>query len=223
MEPIWHCRRPTETKSEFCLKKGKVTRKGADLDVHDKVEIFLILRIMPITKVQKEEILKALVENMKQAKSVVFADYQGMSVKEVKEMRSKMREKGVSFQVAKKTLLKLAAKEAGYSDEIPVESILGPIGAAFSMEDELAAAKMIHEISKKNDKLKLRGALFEGKALSVAQTKQLAMLPSKEELISKFIYVIKSPIQGFHGVLNNTVAGFVRVLNAIKEKQEQGA
>lgn len=178
---------------------------------------------MPITKVQKEEILKALVDNMKQAKSVVFADYQGMSVKEVKEMRSKMREKGVSFQVAKKTLLKLAAKEAGYSDEIPVESIFGPIGAAFSMEDELAGAKMIHEISKKNDKLKLRGALFEGKALSVAQTKQLAMLSSKEELISKFIYVIKSPIQGFHGVLNNTIAGFVRVLDAIKEKQEQGA
>lgn len=184
---------------------------------------FLIFTIMPITKEKKGEILQALVKDMKEAKSVVFADYQGMSVKEVKEMRSKMREKGVSFQVAKKTLLKLAAKEAGYEEEIPSEALAGPVGAAFSMEDDIAAAKLIYEIGKKNQNLKLRGAIFEGKVLSVAQTKQLAMLPSREELISKFIYVIKSPIQGFHGVLNNTVAGFVRVLNAIKEKQEKGA
>lgn len=199
-----------------------MTPKGADLESM-MVEIFLILPFMAITKAKKGEILQELVDSMKKAKSVVFADYQGMTVKEVKEMRSKMREKGVSFQVAKKTLLKLAAKEAGYENEISVEALAGPVGAAFSMEDEIAAAKLIYEIGKKNQNLKLRGALFEGRVLSVAETKQLATIPGREELIAKFIYVIKSPIQGFHGVLNNTVAGFVRVLNAIKEKQEQGA
>lgn len=183
---------------------------------------FLKFNTMPLTKVQKTEILNKLVEQMKQAKAVVFADYQGMSVKEVKAMRVQMREKGVFFQVAKKTLLNLAAKEIGYG-EIPAAVLEGPVGAALSMEDELSAAKIIFKASKKNKNLKLRGALFGGRILSIAETKQLAELPGFEELMGKFVYLIKYPIQGFHGVLNNTIAGFVRALNAIKEQQEKAA
>ena len=68
---------------------------------------------MPLTKEQKSEILTDLIQNMKESKSVVFADFQGLSVKDMKDLRSKMREEGVSYKVAKKTLIKLAAKEAG--------------------------------------------------------------------------------------------------------------
>lgn len=177
---------------------------------------------MPLTKQQKEELVSQMIEKMKNAKAVVFADYQGLSVMDMGEMRNAMREKGVEFQVAKRTLIKLAAKEAGFG-EIPDEVLEGPVGAAFSMEEEIAAAKTLHAFSKKNDKLKLRGALFEGRILSVAETKELALLPGKEELIGKFIYLVKYPVQGFHGVLNNTISGFVRALNAIKEKQESAA
>lgn len=173
---------------------------------------------MPITRTQKEEILKDLVERMKAAKSVVFADFQGLSVKDVKELRKAMKEKGVSFQVAKKTLFRIAAKESGFGD-VPDEVLAGPVGAAFSMEDEIAAANIIHKFAKKKKDLKLRGALFEGRVLSIAETKVLATLPSKSELIGKLIYLIKYPIQGFHGVLYNTMAGFVRALNAISEQK----
>lgn len=177
---------------------------------------------MPITRQQKEEILKDLVERMKAAKSVVFADYKGLSVKDVKEMRKQMKEKGVSFQVAKKTLFRIAAKESGFGD-VPDEVLEGPVGAAFSMEDELAAANIIHKFSRKKKNLKLRGALFEGRVLSLSETKVLATMPSKDELIGKLIYLVKYPIQGFHGVLYNTMAGFVRSLNAISGQKSKTA
>lgn len=173
---------------------------------------------MPLTKEQKSEILEGLINDMKNAKSVVFADFQGVSVKEFQELRTKLREAGVKFQVAKKTLIRLAIKDQGF-EEIPAEVLEGPVGAAFSMEDEIIAAKLLHDFGKKNENLKLRGAIFEGKILSIEETKQLALIPSKDELIGKFIYLIKSPISGFHGVLNNTLAGFVRALDAIAKKQ----
>lgn len=177
---------------------------------------------MPLTRQQKEEFLAKLTERMKAAKSVIFADYQGMSVAEVKDLRSAMREKGVEFQVSKKTLLRLAAKEAGFGD-IGEEVMEGPVGAAFSMEEEVAAAKLIHTFAKKNKNLKLRGGILEGKALSVKEAEQLALLPGKEELIAKFMYLLKYPVQGFHDVLSGTLAGFVRVLNAVKEQKETAA
>ena len=161
--------------------------------------------------------LKELVDKMKAAKAVVFADYRGMSVKDISKMRRELKEKGVEYGVSKKTLIRIAAKEAGFP-EIPEEVMEGPIAVAFSMEDELAGAKLIYNTSKKNENLKLRGALFEGRVLGVAETKTLAMLPGREELLAKFLYVIKSPIQGFHGVLQGTLSGFVRALKAISEK-----
>lgn len=175
---------------------------------------------MPLTKAQKGDMVKELTDQIKSAKSVVFADYQGLSVKDIKALRKLLREKGVKYQVAKKTLIKIAAKEAGYSD-IPKDILAGPVGAAFASGDEIAAAKIIYQFAKKNTNLKLRGAFFEGRVLSLAETKQLAMLPSKEELIAKLLYLIKYPIQGFHGVLHGTLAGFVRALKAISDKKAQ--
>ena len=177
---------------------------------------------MPLTKEQKQEVLNGLIDQMKEAKAVVFADYQGLSVKDIDGLRGDMREKGVTFQVAKKTLMKIAAKECGFG-EIPAEVLEGPVGAAFGMEDEISAAKTLHTFAKKNKKLKLRGALFEGRVLSVAETKELAELPGKEELLGKFVYLIKYPVQGFHGVLNNTLSGFVRALDQIRDQKEQAA
>jgi large subunit ribosomal protein L10 len=173
---------------------------------------------MPLTKEQKTGILESMINDMKDAKSVVFADFQGVSVKDFQILRAQLREAGVKFKVAKKTLIRLAAKDQGF-EEIPAEVLEGPVGAAFSMEDEIIAAKLLNDFGKTNENLKLRGAIFEGRILSIAETKQLALIPGKDELIGKFIYLIKSPITGFHGVLNNTLAGFVRVLDAIKEKQ----
>jgi len=177
---------------------------------------------MSLNKAQKGDMIKELADQIKSAKSVVFADYQGLSVKDIKSLRKQLREKGVKYQIAKKTLIKIAAKEAGY-DEIPKDILAGPVGAAFASGDEIAAAKIIYQFAKKNTNLKLRGAFFEGRVLSVEDTKKLATLPSKEELIAKLLYLIKYPIQGFHGVLHGTLSGFVRALKAIGDKKGQAA
>lgn len=172
---------------------------------------------MPLTKPQKEKILKALVEEMKSAKSIVFADFQGLTMKDLDNLRKQMGSVGVKYQVAKKTLISKAAKELGYGD-LPKEVIQGPVGVVMSMKDEIIGAKLIHQFAKKNDKLKLRGGLMEGKILSIADAKMLATMPSKEELLGKFVYLVRYPVQGFHGVLYQTMAGFVRALDAVAKK-----
>lgn len=165
---------------------------------------------MTLTKDEKKQALSDLKDQFSAAKSVVFADYQGLSVKDLKALRQKLRESGVSFNVAKKTLIKLAAKESGYN-EIPDSVMEGPVGAAFSSQEEVAgAAKILNDFAKKNKALKLRGSLFEGKILSVVETKQLAVLPSRQELLTKLVYLFNAPI-----------SGFARVLQAIADKQGQ--
>ncbi|MBI4235352.1 50S ribosomal protein L10, partial [Candidatus Peregrinibacteria bacterium] len=173
---------------------------------------------MPLSKDQKKDLAKAVAADMKNAKAVVFADYQGLTVNDLYDLRKELRSAGAKFQVVKKTLMKIAAKDAGF-EVLPDEAIEGQVGVAFSMEDELAAAKILAKFAKTKSNLKLRGGLFEGRVISAAETKMLASLPSREELLSKIVYLFKAPISGFHGVLYNTIAGFVRVLGAFKDQK----
>jgi len=174
---------------------------------------------MPITRKQKEEILAGLVKKFKEAQSIVFAQNKGLTVNQVQELKRKLREKNADMKVAKKTLMKIAAKEAGYDVEIPDEAMVGAIGAVFSNDDVAAGAKIVYDYARKHKALALLGGLLDGKVMTMEEAKALAMLPSKEELMAKLVYLLKSPISGFHGVLNNTIAGFVRALNAIAKKQ----
>lgn len=173
---------------------------------------------MPVTKAQKSAVLEELKSGMKEAKSVVFSSFRGVSVKDTGDLRKELRDAGAKYKVAKKTLIEIAAKEIGIN-EIPKDYLDGPISVIFSMEDELAAARIVHNFAKKNEGVSLMGAIFEGKLLSISEAKALATLPGKEELLTKLVYVLKSPISGFHGVLNNTLASFVRVLNAVKDQK----
>ena len=174
---------------------------------------------MPITRKQKEEILAGLVKKFKEAQSIVFAQNKGLTVNQVQELKRKLREKNADMKVAKKTLMKIAAKEAGYDVEIPDEAMVGAIGAVFSNDDVAAGAKIVYDYARKHKALALLGGLLDGKVMTMEEAKALATLPSKEELLAKLVYLLKSPISGFHGVLNGTIAGFVRALNAIAKKQ----
>lgn len=173
---------------------------------------------MTITRKMKEETLAELIAKFKDAKSVIFSENKGLTVKEIQELRRNLREKKADLKVAKKTLIKLAAKEAGYTD-IPDEIMPGSVGAVFSYDDVVAGAKEIYNYAKKHEALALLGGLLDGKVLNLADAETLATIPSKEELLSKLVYVLKSPISGFHGVLHGTLSGFVRALDAIAKKQ----
>lgn len=175
---------------------------------------------MAITKQKKEEIVAELQDLFTNAKSVVFSDYKGISVKDFDTLRSNLRKNEVNFKVAKKTLIKIAAEKAGFKD-LPEEVLEGQVGTAFGMGDEVAAAKILFEFSKSNESIKLLGALMEGRNLSKEETLQLAKIPGKEELLAKLVGSMKAPISGFHGTLYSLLRNFVGVIGAYKDKLEE--
>lgn len=171
---------------------------------------------MAITKEKKKEILDGLVEKFSQSKTVVFADYRGLDVAGMSELRKQLRESGSECKVAKKTLIELAAKE-NKIDGLNQEIIPGPVAATFSYEDELAGIKILFKFAKGNNNLKLLGGVFNGKVVSAEEVDKLAQIPSKEELIAKMMGSMNAPAGNFVGLLGNVLGSFVRVVNAYKD------
>lgn len=173
---------------------------------------------MPKTRQQKEEILKNLIPDFEKAKSIIFTEYKGLSVKDMTDLRSKLRKSNIKYKIAKKTLLRMAANKAGLK-EIPREITEGPISAAFSFGDEVIAAKILYTFAKEHEALKLLGGIMNGEILSKEKTLQLAKLPTKEELLAKLVGSLNAPIYGFYAVLSGLLRGFVYALNGIKEQK----
>lgn len=171
---------------------------------------------MAITRQQKEEILKELALKFKNAKSVAFGQYAGMTVEEMQAMRGEMREAGVEFKVAKRTLFKLAAKEAGI--ELPEEIIEGTVGAAFSNEDIVSGPKLLKKTAKEIEPVKLLGGVMEGKVLSIDDMRELADIPSKEELLAKFVGMLSGPLQNFYGLLTGPTSSLARAFTAYADQ-----
>lgn len=159
---------------------------------------------MPKTRAQKTETVEQLTEAFKKGKSAMFSDYQGMTVTGVTTLRKKLHAESVDYIVAKKSLLSLAAKNAGY--EVNFKSLPGMIGVAFSNEDEMAGAKLIGEAGK-DTPIKLVGGLFEGKFVDQAYATTLSKLPTKAQLLGQLLSVFNGP-----------AAAFVRVLDANVKK-----
>ena len=171
---------------------------------------------MAVTRQKKEEALRELIDRFTRSKTVVFADYRGLDVKSISGLRKQLREKESELKVGKKTLMRLAAKEIGV-DEIGSEEMEGSVAAIFSYEDELSGLRILFKFSKENEKRKLLGGIIDGKVVDPNVVQQYAKLPSREELLAKFLGSLNAPLTGFVGVLSNVIGGFVRVVNAYKE------
>ncbi len=171
---------------------------------------------MAITKEQKDEILKGLIDKFSKSKSVIFADYRGLDVVSISDLRGRLREGGAECKVAKKTLISLAAKESNI-EGLNEDVMQGPVAATFSYEDELAGLKILFKFSKENENLEILGGIIDGKIIGKDEAIQLAKLPSKEELYAKLLGSMNAPISGFVGTLSNVLGGFVRVVNAYKD------
>lgn len=127
-----------------------------------------------INKKQKQKIVKNLADKIKKAKAVVFTDFTGVSVPEIEDLRKQMREKKLEFQVIKKSLLKLAYPDFDYE---------GPVGVAIG-NDEISLSKILHDF----EKIKI----LHGRDLTFEQIQELAKLPTQEELLAKFVYLLKN-------------------------------
>ena len=155
---------------------------------------------MPITKAKKKEVLDKVATVAKNAKSAVFVNFHGLNVLNVTEMRRKLKEAGVGYTVAKKTLVKKAFSERGFTGEMP--ELLGELGIAHGL-DLLAPAREVHEFEKKFEgKLAILGGIFENKFMSKAEMSELALIPSQKVLYGMFVNLINSPIQRFVIAIN---------------------
>jgi large subunit ribosomal protein L10 len=132
------------------------------------------------------------------AQTLALAEYRGLTVEHLNKLRVDARSKGVYLHVLKNTLARRAV--AGTPFEVASEAMVGPLIYGFS-EDAVAAAKVIADFAKGNDKLVIKGGAFAGKALDVDGVKSLAAIPSREVLIAQVAGLLKSPIQRMAGVL----------------------
>ena len=160
---------------------------------------------MSLNRSEKEAVVTEVTGLAAKAQTLVMAEYRGITVADMTKLRNDARSKGVNLSVLKNTLARRAV--AGSQFEVVGDQMTGPLIYGFSV-DAVAAAKVVADFAKTNDKLVIRGGAFAGKALDFAGVKQLANIPSKEVLLAQLLGLMQSPM-----------SRTARVLAAIAEKR----
>jgi len=146
---------------------------------------------LSLNRSEKEAVIQDVTKLAAKAQTLVIAEYRGITVADMTRLRVDARSKGVSLSVLKNTLARRAM--AGSAFEVVSDQLTGPLIYGFS-EDAVAAAKVVADFAKINDKLVIRGGAFAGKVLDVEGVKQLANIPPKEVLLAQLCGLLKSPI-----------------------------
>ena len=150
---------------------------------------------MPITKAKKKELIDSIAEALKGSKSVVFANFHHLVVADDQAMRRALRKEGIGYMVVRKTLAKIALKEANIEGTMPETA--NELAIVYG-EDLTAPAREFFTFQKKyKDNVKIVGGIFEGKYMNVDEMMAIAMIPSQKTLYAQFVNLINSPIQQF--------------------------
>ncbi|MFO7949870.1 MAG: 50S ribosomal protein L10 [Candidatus Fermentibacteraceae bacterium] len=176
---------------------------------------------MAVTRRKKEEIVESLSENFGEAKSFVLTDFTGIDVDEMTELRTKMREAGVSYTVAKNTLLRMIFDNVGIPEgEKFLQGIDGPTAVAYA-DDEVMPAKVISEFAEDHDgRPAIKAGFVAGESMDIEGVERLAKVPGREELLSRLVGSAQSPIQGFVCVSSAIIRKFLYAVNAVRESRE---
>ena len=158
---------------------------------------------------QKQQHVEVIAEQIKNSVSTVLVDYRGLTVSQVTELRKQLRDAGIEFKVYKNTMVRRAADSQGLSELN--EFLVGPSAIAFSNEDVIAPAKIIHEFSKKHEALEIKAGVIEGSFVPAEDVKSIASLPSRDGLLSMLLSVLQAPVRNF-----------AYAVKAIGEEKEQG-
>lgn len=166
---------------------------------------------------EKEAAVSEIQDRLQRSAAVVLADYRGLNVQEVTELRKKLREAGVEYKVSKNTLTSRAAQAAAI-DGLD-QYLTGPTAMAFSYADPVAAAKVLSTFAKDHKKLTLKGGILEGKVIDFNAVKALADLPSREVLLAQVVGVMQAPLRGMATVLAGPMRKLVYAVDAVRKKQ----
>ncbi|NGQ97171.1 50S ribosomal protein L10 [Brevibacillus sp. SYP-B805] len=148
-----------------------------------------------VIREEKVQTINEIATKLRESQTTVVADYRGLTVAQVTELRKQLREAGVEFKVYKNTLTRLATAKENLTELD--QYLTGPNAIAFSATDVIAPAKILAEFAKKNEKLEIKGGVIEGKVVGADQIKALAALPSREGLLSMLLSVLQAPVRNF--------------------------
>lgn len=169
----------------------------------------------------KKDKVEKLSEKFKDAKSIVLADYRGLTVEQDTKLRKAMREADIDYSVIKNSIIHFAARENGY-DELD-QYLSGPTALAISFKDPVAPSKVLSKFAKEYKVLEIKAGIVEGDIVDLEGIKSIANLPSREELVAKVVGGLSSPLYGIVNVLNANIRGLAVALNAIAEKKQAEA
>jgi large subunit ribosomal protein L10 len=172
---------------------------------------------------EKERVVEQLAERLRSTETLMVADYRGLTMPEIDELRTRLLEAGARFTVVKNTLTKRAAEEAGTTEVL--ELIDGPTAIAFleADGDPVAVAKVLNEVARANDVLVIRGGMLEGTVVGDAEIKRLATLPPAEVLRAQLAGAVFAPLTTVVGLFTAPLRDLVGVIDArIRQLEEQG-
>ncbi|AOM84572.1 50S ribosomal protein L10 [Salisediminibacterium beveridgei] len=144
---------------------------------------------------KKEQVVDEIKTKFEDSQSTIVVDYRGLNVSEITELRKQLREAGVDFKVYKNSMVRRATEATNLSELD--EHLTGPTAIAFSNEDVVAPAKILHGFAKDHSALELKAGVVEGKVTGLEEIRALATLPSRDGLISMFLNVLQAPIRNF--------------------------
>jgi large subunit ribosomal protein L10 len=163
---------------------------------------------VPLNREDKQAVVAEISAQVAKSQTLVLAEYRGIAVGDLTKLRAQAREKNVYLRVLKNTLARRAVEGTPFASL--AEHMTGPLIYGLS-EDAVAAAKVVSDFAKTNDKLVIRSGSFEGQVLDLAAVQALASIPSREELLARLLGVMQAP-----------VSGFARALAALSAKKQEG-
>jgi large subunit ribosomal protein L10 len=167
-------------------------------------------------KPEKEQLVAELAEKLRGAKALYYTDFAGLNVKRMTDLRRRLRKQGVEYVVIKNTLALRAVNDSG----LVATKLKGQTGLVIA-RDPIAAAKVLSDFAKENDQRPaVKGGLLEGRELDIEQVKQLASMPSREQMLAQLGAGLQSPMAAFVGALNGLLYMFAGALEGLKQQRQ---
>lgn len=172
---------------------------------------------MALTKVQKQKIIEELKEKVAKQKVIIFVNFSGLKVKDLFNLRKKLKMAGNELKVAKKTLMGIVFKKAKI--EIEPKKLAGELALVFGYKDEISPAKILWQFTELNPNLKILGGFFGNKFRGAEEIIALAKLPLKEELLAGLVGSLSAPITNFLNVLQGNLRKLIHIISQLKVNQ----
>lgn len=171
-----------------------------------------------MAKPEKEKRVTEIADKLTSAAGVYLADYQGLTVEQISDLRNKLRDSSIEFKVVKNTLARRSVEQVGLKDL--AEYLTGPTAMAFCLADPITGAKILSNFQKQNDKLQLKACVFEDQVYDKSYIDKIAKLPATEQIRAQAMGTMSAPLRNMVNVLNNLLTSMVTVLNEIKKQHE---